>query len=366
MLPIVQSQLVAQGTTFANFLAATPGCGPARASILTGQYPHNHGLRRSGDKNGGFDKFHEAGSEQSTIATWLQGAGYRTALIGKYFNEYPQDDDPTYIPPGWSEWYGVTKEGYYGFRVNENGTVRKYPRLKGYSTDIFAQQANDFIARTAPTAQPLFAYIAPRAPHNPPEPARRHEGAFADAPAPRPPSFDEADVSDKPRWVQVLPRLTADIIATTDDFYRKRLETLLAVDELVGGLIETLEASGALDNTYIFFTSDNGYHLGAYRIIKDKGAPYEESISMPLVVRGPGVLVGHTVNDLGSQVDLGATFAGWADATVPTVIDGRSLAPVLTEGDRIAPWRQVALVEKWADRPDHPPRPGKERRDTTD
>jgi arylsulfatase A-like enzyme len=166
--------------------------------------------------------------------------------------------------------------------------------------------------------------------------------------------------------VQVLPRLTADIIATTDDFYRKRLETLLAVDELVGGLIETLEASGALDNTYIFFTSDNGYHLGEHRIIKDKGAPYEESISMPLVVRGPGVLVGHTVNDLGSQVDLGATFAGWADATVPTVIDGRSLAPVLTEGDRIAPWRQVALVEKWADRPDHPPRPGKERRDTTD
>jgi N-acetylglucosamine-6-sulfatase len=355
MMPAVQELLVAQGTNFSNFFATAPGCAPARASILRGQYPHNHGVRRSDGDLGGFDRFYTLDREQSTVATWLQDAGYRTALIGKYFNGYPNDAIPagasqTYVPAGWDEWAGVTNESYFQLQVNENGRIVRYGGDHAYGTDVLAAKALAFVEQAAHEAEPFFLYLTPRAPHGPAEYAPRHATAFADVTAPRPPSFNEADVSDKPAWMQAIPVLTEKRIAEIDAYYVARLRTLLAVDEMVAALVESLRRAGTLDSTYILLTSDNGYHLGEHRIVRDKGSPYEESIRVPLVVRGPGVPVGETRAEIVSQVDLAPTFAAWADAAVPDFVDGRSLASLLAGEAQLA-WRQTVLIEKYIDRP---------------
>ena len=354
-MPAVQSLLVDRGISFANFMTTAPGCAPARASILRGQYPHNHGVLRSQGEQGGFARFHELGNERSTIATWLQDAGYTTALIGKYLNHYPfEEGNPngfpaTYRPPGWNEWAGISDAGYYNFTVNENGQPVRYRGKKHYSTDVLAAKARDFVIRTASTAQPFFLYLAPRAPHGPADAANRHLSAFDGTIAPRPPSYDESDVSEKPSWVRELPRLSHAQIAQLDEVYLDRLRSLLAVDEMVANLVETLSGADILDSTYIVFTSDNGYHLGEHRMLMEKGSPYEEIVRMPLVVRGPGVPTGRTITALASGADLTPTFTAWAGAPTPSFVDGRSLAPLLDRGAMPRPWREGVLIERFAD-----------------
>lgn len=352
-MPNVQSLLIVQGATFTTFTCSSPGCGPARASILRGQYPHNHGLLRGQGNIGGADVFQELGNEESTIATWLQDAGYRTALIGKYINGYGATVEPTYIPPGWDDWAGVTNEGYSRFELNENGTVVRYKsgREEVHATDVLADIASAFIAETAPTGQPFFMHVTPRAPHGPAEPANRHLAAYAGEVVPRTDAFNEADVTDKPNWVRLLPQLDTAQIADVDAYRRARLQTLLAVDELVADVVNQLQASGVLDNTYILFTSDNGYSLGEHRVVQDKGSPYEEAILVPLVIRGPGVPASLSIDALVSQVDLAPTFAAWAEAPLPDFVDGRSFASLLADNPVPVNWRQTLLIEQFANNP---------------
>jgi arylsulfatase A-like enzyme len=355
VMPNVQALLAADGVSFANFMVASPACAPARASILRGQYSHNHQVLRGKGELGGFARFHTLGHEQSTVASWLQEAGYRTALIGKYLNFYPYDNgfppgvSWEYVPPGWDEWAGVINEGYVSFVLNENGEPVRYDDPGLYSTDVFADMAAAFVTRAAATGGPFFLLLAPRAPHKPAVPAERHAARTAGFSAPRLPSFNEADVADKPAWVRETPPLSAADIAAIDAEHAPRQGTLLAVDELVADLVDALRAAGALENTYILFTSDNGYHLGEHRVVAEKGTPYEEASRVPLLVRGPGVPAGQTVQALASQVDLAPTFAAWADAEAPAFVDGRSLAPLL-RGDTPPDWRQVALIEHHAER----------------
>jgi N-acetylglucosamine-6-sulfatase len=355
-MPAVQALLVEEGTTFEQCLTATPGCAPSRATLLRGQYPHNHGVMRGSGRLGGFGRFREMGNEVSTLATWLQDAGYHTALIGKYLNEYPIGAAPNHIPPGWDEWVGATKGGYVGFELNDNGELIRYRKRDAiYQTDVLAAKATDFIARAAQAEDPFFLYVAPRAPHGPATPAPRHEGLFTEETAPRRASFDEVDVSDKPRWLQQVPALDNEQVAKVDATYRARMESLQALDELIADLITILETAGALQDTYIVFTSDHGYHLGEHRIVEGKGTPYEEAIRVPLVMRGPGVPRGRTAA-LASIVDLAPTVAGWAGADVPDFVDGRSLEPVLI--GEPADWRNAVLVEHHHGRPnrtDGPP-----------
>ncbi len=356
-MPAVQSLLVDRGTSFTNFMVTTPSCAPARASILRGQYLHNHGVMRSQGEFGGFGRFHTLGHEKSTVATWLQEAGYTTALIGKYLDHYPYDEDfpasvtATYQPPGWSEWAGVTNEGYNSIVINENGELNAYRGKRHYSTDVFANKAVEFITQAVSTTRPFFLCLTPRAPHGPAKPAARHASAFARTSAPRPPSFNEPDVSDKPAWVRALPSLSDNDAAQIDDYYLDRLRTLLAVDEMVTTLIETLSKAGTLDSTFILFTSDSGYHLGEHRASQEKGSPYEESILAPLVVRGPGVPEGKIAAALASQADLAPTFAAWAGVEAPDFVDGRSLGPLLNGGPAPRTWRETVLVELFTDRP---------------
>ncbi|RIK59072.1 hypothetical protein DCC62_28985, partial [candidate division KSB1 bacterium] len=158
------------------------------------------------------------------------------------------------------------------------------------------------------------------------------------------------DVSDKPEWVRNLPLLTATAIAGIDTLFRKRLQSLLAVDDMIKSLVDTLSAYNELENTYFFFTSDNGYHFGEHRRRMNKNTAYEESIRVPLIVRGPGVAAGRVLDHLVMNIDLGPTFAELAGATAPDFVDGRSLMPLLhNTPPTISAWRHDVLIEHWID-----------------
>jgi arylsulfatase A-like enzyme len=353
-MPNVQSLLQAQGTTFSRFFVSMAACCPSRASILRGQYAHNHGVLSNVGEQGGFKQFYDSGREDSTIATWLQSADYRTALLGKYLNEYPEGAASSYVPPGWDEW--SSSRGYFDYQMVEDGEVRSYGKSpEDYSTDVLSRKATDFVRRSAAENRPFFLYLAPFAPHaaepeqggqtlSQPIPAPRHAEAFADARAPRPPSFDEADVTDKPYGIRNLPRLTPNQIAQIDELYRQRLRTLLAVDEMVASLIDALRETRTLEHTYVIFTSDNGHFLGEHRRPDGKGLPYEEAIRVPFVVRGPGVTAARVEDRLALNVDLAPTLAELAGVDVPDFVDGRSLAPLLL-GEPPNSWRRSFLVE---------------------
>jgi len=363
-MPQLRAHLAAAGVTFTNFFVTTALCCPSRASVLRGQYVHNHQVYTNRPPRGGFERFQALGHERSTVATWLQAAGYRTVLLGKYLNGYPAPDAATYVPPGWEEWYSPSRGGYrnFGYTLNENGKLVTYGnRPEDYLTDVLARKAADVIRRSGRDGKPFFIYLATYAPHAPATPAPRHAGAFTDVSAPRPPSFDEADVSDKPAWVRSREPLTARQRAAIDALYRTRLRSLLAVDELIAALVDTLRTTGLLDRTYIIFTSDNGYHMGEHRLQPGKNSAFEEDIRVPMLVRGPGVPAGRVVEALTLNIDLAPTFAALAGVPIPAFVDGRSLAGWLGNTPPQT-WREVFAVEHYADRPVSELRPARRAR----
>ena len=344
-MPKTRSLIVDQGLSFSDAFVTTSECCPSRASILRGQYAHNHDIQTNQLPNGGFKKFRDLGHEESTVATWLKEAGYKTALVGKYLNDY-NDEDLAYVPQGWDEWYArsATTDLYYDYNLSENGTTVSYgSRPEDYLTDVEVEKAKDIISSAADSSEPLFMYLAPNAPHTPYDYAPRHEGLIMDAEVPRNPSFNEEDVSDKPAQTRDLAPLNARTEAALDQAYRKRLRSLLAVDDMVEGVVNELAATGRLENTYIFFTSDNGLLMGEHRIVGKKGVPYEESIKVPLVVRGPGIPAGRTTDRIALNTDLAPTFADLARATPPDFVDGRSLRPVFASDP--PSWRTAFLEE---------------------
>ncbi len=355
-LPEWPSALVAdilqQGTVLENFFNTTPLCCPSRASFLTGQYAHNHGIWGNNYNltggNGGWRRFWEQGFEVDSLGTWMQDAGYQTALVGKFMNGYP--DKPgffvpeTYVPAGWDEWYGEFNNdagfSYYDFRINENGTVVTYDDGT-YLTDLEKTLAVDFINRTAPTAQPFFMFFTPYAPHGPTEPATRHDGMHNDLIVLPPPSFNETDLSDKPQFVQ-------DGATNFSNYFGlgslRKLDMTLAVDELIEAVFDTLENHNLLDETYVFFTSDNGLMRGEHAI-GGKSVPYEESVRIPLIVRGPGVPAGAYRPDLVANIDLAPTILELAGAVPPDTIDGESIIEVMTGATPSENWRDAIQIE---------------------
>lgn len=348
-MPRLQSLLTDQGTTLTNNFVSIALCCPSRAAILRGQYGHNTRMFTNRPPGGGFETFFNQGLEHSTVATWLQQAGYRTVLIGKYMNGYPGAAGDTYVPPGWDEWYSpVGGMRYFDYRLNENGRIVTYgAAARDYLTDVMSRKANAFVRQAAAgTGTPFFMYIAPYAPHGPATPAPRHEGSFPNANAPRTPSFDEEDMSDKPAWLQSHPPLTARQIDQIDELARKRRQSMLAVEDLLAGLIATLESTGQLSRTYIFFSSDNGFHQGQHRLKSGKNTAFEEDIQVPLVVRGPGVPAGAVRRQLSVNIDLAPTFAELAGAATPDFVDGRSLVSLIgADPPPNDSWRQALLLE---------------------
>lgn len=348
MMPILQAELAAKGIVFDQAFTSISKCCPARTSLLRGQYTHNHQIWANQPPNGGFQRFQELRLEDSTLATWLQAAGYRTALIGKYLNGYPSETNVTYVPTGWDQWFGwwIPRNteplfGYYNYRINENGRDQAYgDQAADYSTDVLAQHAVDFIRDQGD--QPFFLYVAPFAPHGPVIPAPRHQDLFTDAELPRPPSFNEADVSDKPSFIQARPLLTERQITNLTAYYRNHLRTLQAVDEMIGQILNALEAIDATDRTYLFFLTDNGYHLGLHREPRGKGDPYESEIRIPLIVRGPSIPAGLHADQSVVIHDLAPTIAALAGITPPEWVDGASLIPLW--GAESVAWRERFVI----------------------
>ncbi|MBX6381877.1 MAG: sulfatase [Microbispora sp.] len=339
--PNIHNLLVRQGTTLSRFFVTNPWCCPSRSSILRSQYMHSHHVWSNRSPTGGFPKFRPL--EASTLGTWMHDAGYRTALMGKYLNNYPEGAPRTYVPPGWDEWDVPVTRLYqeYGYKLNENGVVRQYGDApEDYLEDVLSAKAAAFA--TSGDA-PFFLYLAPVAPHLPAHYAPRHEAAFAGERAPRTASFDQADLSAEPRWLAARKPLSAADIRRIDRVHRDRLRAMLGVDDMVGALVEALRRAGRLDDTYIFFTSDNGFHLGQHRLRPGKTTPFEEDIRVPMVVRGPGVPAGGVIDALASTVDLAPTFAELGGAAVPPTAEGRSLVPLLHGRD--VPWRDAVLAE---------------------
>jgi N-acetylglucosamine-6-sulfatase len=361
-MPHLQELLVNQGTLFNNNLVPLSLCCPSRTTILRGQFPHNTQVLTNALPNGGFEIAYSNNVEASTLATLLHGAGYRTVLFGKYLNGYPNAAIPNYIPPGWDEWYSPSAGdpyGQYNYTLNENGTQVKYGSTAAdYGTDVYYGKAVDFIQRAASTpARPIFMYFAVYAPHAPYTPAPRHAALFPNVTAPHFPSFNEPDVSGKPAYISSKPLLTQAEIDGIDSDYRNRLRALQAVDEAIAGLVTALSSTGRLANTYIFFMSDNGYHMGEHRLLPGKYTPYETDIHVPLIVRGPGVPAGAVRNQFTGNLDLAETFADVAGVPPLSFADGRSLKGLLQNPPTTA-WRQSFFLEEFGtgefDPPDTP------------
>ncbi|MFI6920319.1 sulfatase [Nonomuraea spiralis] len=343
--PTITSELVAKGMSFDRFFVTNSWCCPSRTSILRSQYVHSHGVLTNTAPEGGFDRFHSLDLERSTVGTWMQQAGYRTALMGKFLNHYPgATANAAYVPPGWNEWDVPVRKLYeeYGYRLNENGDLYDYGwGEQDYLSDVLAAKARDFITGTD---EPFFLYLTPIGPHNPSNPAIRHVTDLPEVLAPRTPSFNQPDVSKEPLWLRSLPLMTPEDVGRVDERHRRRLRSMLGVDDLVRSVVDALRDSGKLDNTYIVFTSDNGFHLGTHRLTQGKTTPFEEAIKVPFVVRGPGIRPGSTIGQLGATVDIAPTIAELGGAVVPDFAEGRSLVSLL-HGKPPAQWRKNVLVE---------------------
>lgn len=350
-MPRVEALLVRQGVRFTNAFVTLPLCSPSHVSMMTGQYAHNHGVMINPSPLGGFVKFQELGGDSSTIGTWLQEQDYRTGRIGKYLVGYANGLE--YVPPGWDDWR-TYYDGYTPFTqyaMNENGNVVHYGTgPDNYIVDVLADKAVAFIQD--PDPRPFFLFFAPPAPHSDAAgngqttPAMRHRGHYSALTAPRPPSFNEDDVSDKPAAIMARPLFTDEQVADLNYEFRSRAESLLAVDESVERVVDALASSGRLDNTFIFFTSDNGYHLGHHRLPGGKGTFFEEDIRVPLVVRGPRIVPGSEREHFVLNVDFTPTWVELSGARAGRTMDGMSLVPLLRETPPpVERWRRDFLVE---------------------
>ncbi len=347
-MPNVRRLLADRGVTFTHYFVSDSLCCPARSSILRGQYAHNTGVESNGDLNGGFPTAYRLGIEKSTIGTWLHDAGYRTAYFGKYLNLYPDGASQTYVPPGWDVFdSAVAGKPYseYHYVLNENKRLVSYGRKNAdYGTSVYVGKARQFIRTTH--GRPFFLYLNVYAPHQPATPARRDRRLFPRARAPRTPSFN-LDDPGKPPWLRRLRPLSARAIRNLDSLYRDRIRSLQAVDRGVAGLIATLKATGQLANTYFVFSSDNGFHLGQFRMPAGKETAYDTDIRVPLVVRGPGVPAGRTSDFMVGNIDLAPTLAKLAGVQSPSFVDGRSFAPLVHDPSVDPRPRRAYLLEHW-------------------
>ena len=344
----VNSLIGRQGATFLNSFASFPLCCPSRATFLTGQYAHNHKVLGNRPPRGGYEKL--VPTHLRTLPVWLRTAGYRTVHVGRYLNGYGLQR-PTEIPSGWDEWYAPvdpTTFRYYGYQQNENGTLVTYGSgVRDYQTDVTTARAIDTIRRLGRQPQPFFLSVAYIAPHNggpqepgdptgvaTPVPAPRHKGRFARELLPRPRSFNEADILDKPTVVMVRPEISAETIEGIETNYQQRLESLLAVDEGVASIVRALTQVGELANTLVVFTSDNGFYHGEHRIPIGKVLLYEPAVRVPLLMRGPGIPRGVRLAQGVVNVDLATTLVEAARATPTRTLDGTSLLSMIRDRDR--------------------------------
>src|SRR4051794_4876580 len=340
VMPRTRALLGGHGVTFARSYVSYPVCCPSRATFFSGQYAHNHGVMGLYPPTGGYARF----NRWNSLPVWLRNAGYATAHIGKYMNGYGTQV-PADVPPGWTEWHGAVDGSTYrmwGYTLDENGRRRTYgtpfvedPRL--YQTDVYSHKAVDFIKRRAPAKRPFFLSVAFLAPHHESasiravtgklvRPAPRDAGSLADLSLEPTRAFDEADVSDKPAFLRRGP-LRKSAMDRIAEHFRQRQRSLLAVDDAVQAIVGALREQGELRNTYILFTSDNGYMQGEHDVPSGKMLPYDPSTQVPLLISGPGIRSGRVSHELVGNIDLAPTILQVARARAGLALDGRPLIP---------------------------------------
>jgi arylsulfatase A-like enzyme len=369
-MPNTLNLIAKRGETFNNYYVSYPLCCPSRVSLLTGRYSHNNGVKGNVQPNGGYFGFSFRAAYSHNLAVWLQNAGYRTIHVGKFLNGY--GDEPyssgLEVPPGWSAWHTVLKADtthyFYGYMLNDNGQIdgpygdsgswdtREYGVRDdigcpfaptnglpcNYETDTLTSIATAELRGTSPE-QPFYLQLDYTAPHGDfrhpagPEPAPRHYNWFNGAPPPhrRSQGFDEGNVADKPRFIREAPYLSLSDIHTYRVYYDKALESLRSVDDGVKQLIDTLGSLHRLRNTYVIFTSDNGFFFGEHRLIGGKFLAYEPSTHLPFLIRGPGIRPGSESGEIVGNIDIAPTVLELAGAEADKSIDGRSMVPFMRD-----------------------------------
>ena len=326
-MPLTFARLVDQGVRFDRAYVTTSLCCPSRSTIFTGMYARHHGVHTNGDE-----------LTKTTVIQRLHAAGYYTGLVGKYLNSFNHRSG--HLPELDFSVFGGNLDQYYNPGLNVNGTYAVHP---GYITYLLRDYAIQFL-RQAPRNRPFLLFFTPNAPHEPADPAPGDAGLFAGLAPYRPPSFNEADVSDKPAWLRARPLLTAAQIDSIDVMRRKMLQTLKALDRAIGAVLDTLRAQGRLDNTFVLFLSDNGYLWGEHRL-RSKPHVYEPTHQVPFAVRYPRLAAGPRGNTrLVANIDIAPTLYQLAGLPIPPEVDGRSLVPLLRGTTQ---WRDALLLEGW-------------------
>ena len=331
------------GTSFRNYFVVDSLCCPSRAAIFTGLYPHNDGVWTNRPPQGGYESYTANGDQQKSFAVALKNAGYYTGFMGKYLNGYAPTDRPA---PGWDQWIGAGY-GYpeYNYQLNDNGNLETYGHsTNDYLTNVLAAKAVNFVHRSQFTGKPFALEVATFAPHRPSTPAPIDSATFPNLAAPRAPSFGVPS-TDAPSWLASLPNLSAADIERIDQQYRLRAESVLAVDRMIGQVERALAATGALSNTYFVFSSDNGYHMGEHDLMPGKQTAFDTDIRVPLIVSGPGVPAGRTVDAMTSSIDLAPTFLQIAHARPTDVQDGVSMLDLWHGASAPADWQRAVLIE---------------------
>ena len=350
----VERLLADRGVTFETNVASFPLCCPSRATWITGQYAHNHGVLDNQERDGG--GYGALRDPERVLPAWLDAAGYDTALVGKWLHDY-RTLDPA---PGWDRFWALTSPtmvDYFGYEITDSrgGKVRYGDDADEYLTDVLTREyAVPYIHARAGDDDPFFLHVSYTAPHwgrgrndaagrrcangkpfafetAKAKPAPRDAGAFGRRELPRPPSFNELDLSDKPGSVRGRERLDRRAVEQLTERYRCELASLLAVDRGVADIDAALDEARLTRRTYVIFTSDNGYMHGEHRIRAEKVQPYEEAIRVPLVIRGPAIPAGERAHQPVANVDLAPTILDLAEVQVPEELsrsaDGISLAP---------------------------------------
>ena len=342
------------GLTFENYFVSDSLCCPSRASIFTGDFPHDTGVFSNFGPGGGFNEFYARGDERHTFPIALERVGYMTALMGKYLNGYLQAPGQaadgqiasvpaSYIPPGFTNW-DVAGWGYpeFNYTLNQDGTLRRYgDRPSDYLTDVISRDGVQFINRAARREKPFFLELATFAPHSPYVPAPQDTSDFPGLKAPRPPNFDVLP-TNPPKWLAAHRPLTRRQIRKINAAFRLRAQAVQAVDRMIGTIEQTLTADGIIRDTYLVFSSDNGLHTGEYRLMPGKLTAFDTDIHVPLVVVGPGVPAGRRTAAMAENIDLAKTFAAIGGTTMPS--DGHSLLGLI-HGNDPSNWRDAILVE---------------------
>ncbi|XP_066570395.1 glucosamine (N-acetyl)-6-sulfatase (Sanfilippo disease IIID), b [Amia ocellicauda] len=339
------------GATFSNAFTVTPLCCPSRSSILSGKYPHNHQVRNNSLSGNCSSPAWQREQETQAFPVYLHKLNYQTFYAGKYLNQYgkPQAGGVSHVPPGWDQWHAlVGNSQYYNYSLSVNGKEEQHGDhyATDYLTDLIVNRSVEFLDHRRKN-QPFFLMLSSPAPHSPWTPAPHYQDSFVSTKAPRDGSFNKPGGKDK-HWLLRQPHspMANSSIDFLDNAFRRRWQTLLSVDDLVEKVVLKLQELKELNNTYIFYTSDHGYHTGQFSLPIDKRQLYEFDIRVPLMVRGPGIKPNQTLQGPVLNIDLGPTFLDIAGVDVSrTTMDGQSFLPLMAPSLRNGTSRPYFLVE---------------------